>query len=92
MSRVEVNLYGALRKMAREARMQVEGENVGEILDGLVEQIGNQFKNELFNEDMIIKSRYLLLLNGRRVGKDETSQTQVSSGDKLMIIAPIAGG
>jgi molybdopterin converting factor small subunit len=78
--------------MAREARMQVEGENVGEILDGLVEQIGNQFKNELFNEDMIIKSRYLLLLNGRRVGKDETSQTQVSSGDKLMIIAPIAGG
>jgi len=92
MSYVNVSLYGALRKMVSEAKMNVEGENVGEILDGLVEQIGDQFKNELFNEDMIIKSRYLLLLNGRRVGKDETRQTQVSAGDKLLIFAPIAGG
>lgn len=91
MSCVDVNLYGALKNIASEARMQVEGENVGEILDALVEQLGNQFKNELFSEHTI-KSRYLLLLNGRRVGKDETSQTQVSSGDKLLIFAPIAGG
>ena len=78
--------------MVSEAKMNVQGENVEEILDGLVEEIGDQFKNELFNEDMIIKSRYLLLLNGRRVGKDKTRQTQVSAGDKLMIFAPIAGG
>ena len=62
--------------------MRVEGENVGEILDELVKEIGDRFKNELFNEDMIIKSRYLLLLNGRRVEKDKTSQTQVSSDRK----------
>ncbi len=78
--------------MVSEAKMRVEGENVGEILDELVKEIGDRFKNELFNEDMIIKSRYLLLLNGRRVEKDKTSQTQVSSGDKLLIFAPIAGG
>ncbi len=91
MNCVDVYLYGALRNMASEARMQVEGENVGEILDALVEQLGKQFENELFSEHKV-KNRYLLLLNGRRVGKDETSQTQVSSGDKLMILAPIAGG
>lgn len=91
MSIVDVQLYGPLKELAGEAKIRVGGENVGEILEALMLKFGSGFKDELFDGGKI-KGRYLLLLNGRRVGRDETYHTLVSEGDKCMIFAPIAGG
>lgn len=91
MARVVINVFTTLKEAIGTGRVEVEGNNVGDLLDELARRFGQRFRNELYDGDKI-KEYFILLLNGRVVDKKQIQSTVVKDGDVMHIFPPIAGG
>ncbi len=91
MSQITVQMYATLRERVGKRKVSIDADNVKDALEGLGKELGDRFREQLFEKGNI-KSNYILLLNGHHVNTERLSQTKLSPGDILYILPPLAGG
>jgi len=93
IARVKVRLYTALRAIAGEDEVQVEGFDVQDILSTLVKKYGAEFKDSLFDPQDNIDLRFYRIFVNKDVLTPETGLSrQLKDGDLIQIFPPVVGG
>lgn len=77
---VTLRLFAGLREVAGAARVEIEGDTVGEVLDGAVARFGPRFGDSL--------KRARVWVNGEEASREHA----VRSGDELALLPPVSGG
>ncbi len=92
MSAITVQIPTALRPQAGDHEMlEVEGESVRQVLDGLCQQYPDLGKRLFKNENEV--NRFInLYLNDEDIRFLDQLETKVKPGDELAIVPAIAGG
>lgn len=85
---VKVRLFASMRDHAGVKDADVEGKNVGEVLDSLVNAYP-QLKPQIFNEDGDLLPYVRVLLNGIAISDLDT---ELKMGDELAVFPPVGGG
>lgn len=89
---VSVRLPTVLRPHANgETKVVVDGETVGEILDGLVDRYPAMRPN-LLTDDGTLHRFVNLYVNDEDVRYLDKLETEVSEGDEVSILPAVAGG
>lgn len=70
----------------------VNGNTVGNVIDALVFQYGDKFRDEILHSDGSIKQSIKIVLNGAFIHSNDILQAIVSEGDTLDILTPFYGG
>ena len=77
---------------ASDGTVEVKGNTVGDVIDALINQYGDKFRQELFKPDGDIKQSIKLLLNESFVDSAAPLQYVVKDGDTLSFIPAMFGG
>lgn len=85
---IKVRLFASMRDYAGVKDADVEGKNVGEVLDSLVNAYP-QLKPQIFKEDGDILPHVRVLLNGIAISDLDT---ELKMGDELAVFPPVGGG
>jgi|TARA_B110000438_G_scaffold91165_1_gene90721 molybdopterin converting factor small subunit len=89
---ISVRLPTVLRPHANgEARLDVDGETVGEIIDGIVRKFPGMETN-LLDQDGSLHRFVNVYVNDEDVRYLEKMETTVVDGDELSILPAVAGG
>ena len=91
MSLVTIRLYSLLRDELGEKEIKVEALNVAQAVDGLRDILGPKLIDTLYEGDQV-KERYIFLINGHRVFRDNFKKARLGEEDILHIFPPVAGG
>ncbi|UCD83434.1 MAG: MoaD family protein [Deltaproteobacteria bacterium] len=91
MSQITVQIYSNLREKVGREKVSVDADNVKDALEELVNELGEKFREQLY-ENGEIKNYYIFLLNGHYLDIERLSQIKLSPGDTLYILPPLAGG
>jgi len=91
VSQITVQMYATLRERVGKRKVSIDADNVKDALEGLGKELGNEFREQLYEKGEI-KNYYILLLNGQHIDIERLSQTKLSPGDILYILPPLAGG
>ena len=85
---VKVRLFASMRDHAGVKDADVEGKNVAQVLDSLVNAYP-LLKTQIFNEDGDILPHVRVLLNGIAISDLDT---ELKMGDELAVFPPVGGG
>jgi len=85
---VKVRLFAGMRDHSGVKDAEVEGKNVAQVLDSLVNAYP-LLKTQIFKEDGDILPHVRLLLNGIAISDLET---ELKIGDELAVFPPVGGG
>ncbi len=77
---ITVRLFAALRELAGAASLEVEGEDVGSVLDHLSNRLGPEFDR--------IMAAGSVVVNGERSERDRP----VTADDEVALLPPVSGG
>ena len=88
---ITVRFYSLLRDKLGKKEVQVEARDVAQAVDRLDNIFGSRWTDALY-EGGRIKERYIFLINGRRVFRDNFKKTRLGDEGILHIFPPIAGG
>lgn len=93
---VTIRLFGNLRTIlaASEQGIFVEGNGmtVAHVLEFLTVQYGQHLKQELFDSENKIKTRYTVLVNGRNIASLSGLETKLKTEDVVSILPIVEGG
>ena len=94
--KVSVRLFTTLRELAGKDEEIFEFEMgsvaVNDVLERLVKQHGESFKNYLYNEKEIVREHLQILVNGKSIDLLEELDTLLKEGDEIAIVPPVGGG
>lgn len=83
---VRVKFFATLRSIAGKREVEIKGvKTVGELLEKLYAEFGEEFKNE-------IEERRMILVNGKNIDHLNGLDTELSDGDIVSIFPPAGGG
>jgi len=83
---VRVKFFATLRSIAGRREVEIKGiKTVGELLEKLYAEFGEEFKNE-------IEERRMILVNGKNIDHLNGLNTELSEGDVVNIFPPAGGG
>ncbi|GFO96001.1 molybdopterin converting factor small subunitMoaD [groundwater metagenome] len=85
---VKVRLFASMRDYAGVKDADVQGKNVGEVLDSLVNAY-HLLKPQIFKEDGDLLPHVRVLLNGIAISDLDT---ELKIGDELAVFPSVAGG
>jgi molybdopterin converting factor small subunit len=91
MSTVTIKMYSLLSDKLGKDELKVMAGNVSGAVERLKEIFGAPLIEALFEGDQI-KERYIFLINGHRVFRDNFEKARLGEGDILHIFPPLAGG
>ncbi|SES63623.1 molybdopterin synthase subunit MoaD [Methanococcoides vulcani] len=94
MVMAKIKLFANLRESAGESEMEMQGENVQEILDGLLTRFP-QLQELIFNDvegNRELRSYINILINGNNILHLEGLDTIVNDDDEIAIFPPVSGG
>ena len=80
-----------LTKKKEDIFLMSRGCKVEDVFDRLSEAYGTVFSSHVFTEDKHLKEEFTLLLNGRNIDPPYLG-IEVSDGDEIVILPPVAGG
>ena len=92
--RINIKIFPMLRDAvgASDGTLEIKGNTVGDIIDVLVDQYGDKFRQELFKPDGDIKPSIKLIVNESFVDPVAPLQYAVKDGDTLSFIPAMFGG
>ncbi len=94
--KVFVRLFTALRELAGKSKETLEFSaevvTVKDVLEELVKQYGEVFREYLFNEEGKVQEHLQLLVNGKSVDLLEELETRLKEEDQVAIVPPVGGG
>lgn len=85
---IKVRLFAGMRDYAGVKDADVQGKDVGEVLDSLVNTYP-LLKTQIFKEDGDILPHVRVLLNGIAISDLDT---ELKIGDELAVFPPVGGG
>ena len=85
---VKVRLFASMRDHAGVKDADVQGKNVEQVLDSLVNAYP-RLKTQIFKEDGDILPHVRVLLNGIAISD---INTELKKGDELAVFPPVGGG
>ena len=85
---VKVRLFASMRDHAGVKDAEVQGKNVAQVLDSLVNAYP-LLKTQIFKEDGDILPHVRVLLNGIAISDLDT---ELNIGDELAVFPPVGGG
>jgi molybdopterin synthase sulfur carrier subunit len=94
MAMAKIKLFANLRESAGESELEMQGENVQEILDGLLTKFP-QLQEMVFDEidgKKELRSYINILINGDNILHLEGLETIVNDDDEIAIFPPVSGG
>ena len=83
-------LYNITGKVSHEIRLEKDS-TVREVIDKLI-QIYPKLKDEILDDNGLLKENYRVLVNGREISHLSGLDTEVKDGDTIAIFPPVAGG
>ena len=93
MAKVAIQVIGVSALSSMVDGLSLEGNTPAEVIDQLVEKLGPEFKNALYNEQGRIDYSVQSLLNGEIwIERDKPAAYQLRDGDKIMILGVMSGG
>ena len=92
--KVNVRFFATLRNVTETSQTTVNTERgtVGDVINALVIQYGDRFREEILQPDGNIGQYVKVLLNGLNIDRIAPLQNPVKEGDTLYIFPPIVGG
>lgn len=92
--KINIKIFSMLRDAAgaSDGMVETKGNTVGDVIDVLVNQYGDKFRQELFKPDGNIKPSIKLLINESLVDPAAPLQYTVKDGDTLSFIPAMFGG
>ena len=75
-----------------ETVVDMEGDTIGDVLDALVREYGDKFKDEVLDPDGNMRNHVKIFRNGNFIDRKAPLKNPVSEGDTLAIIPPIMAG
>ncbi|WP_445474862.1 ubiquitin-like small modifier protein 1 [Methanococcoides methylutens] len=94
MAMAKIKLFANLRESAGESELEMQGETIQEILDGLLTRFP-QLQEMIFNDvdgNRELRSYINILINGNNVLHLEGMDTIVNDDDEIAIFPPVSGG
>ncbi|NYT19559.1 MAG: MoaD/ThiS family protein [Methanosarcinales archaeon] len=94
MAMAKIKLFANLRESAGESELEMQGETIQEILDGLLARFP-QLQEIIFNDvdgEKQLRSYINILINGNNVLHLEGMDTIVNDDDEIAIFPPVSGG
>ncbi len=92
MSKINVITFANIKRIIGKKHFIMEAESVEDMLNKLLEEYGQELKDELFDELGKIKSMYRIVVNGRNINLLEGFQTKLKDEDMIVLMPAIAGG
>lgn len=90
---LRVKFFANLRNVTRVREVDVEAtENIGLLLNKLVEMYGDQFRDTIFDDDGKLRKFYKILHNGRDIDFEQGLKTKLEKDDVVAIFPPAGGG
>ncbi|MFB0562741.1 MAG: ubiquitin-like small modifier protein 1 [Candidatus Lokiarchaeia archaeon] len=90
---MRVKFFANLRNVTRVREVDVEAtENIGLLLNKLVEMYGDQFRDTIFDDDGKLRKFYKILHNGRDIDFEQGLKTKLEKDDVVAIFPPAGGG
>jgi len=92
--RVEVKFLATFREVTgkREVSVEVDGCNIGHVIDALTSRFGERFKQELLDSDGKLREHVRILVNGHFVPRSDPFNYPVKEDDTIHILPPLVGG
>ena len=93
--KVEVKFFTSLREITGKKVDQVQSLKtitVGELLVGLSEKYGKEFKEYLYNKKGKARAYLMILVNGKGINVLQGPETKLKDGDTVAILPPVGGG
>lgn len=92
MAKILVMLYTTLRKRIGVSKLELEGTNVGKVIDALCDYKKPDIEQIICNPDGTIKQHFVLTLNSEILDNKTICKIKVKSGDILHVFPPVSGG
>jgi MoaD family protein len=93
---VTLKVFGELKTILvmSDQRIDIEGHDrtIGDILELLTKQYGQQVRKELLDSKGKIKPRYAILVNGRNIASVSGLETRLKDEDIVAILPVVEGG
>ena len=90
MAKVTVKLFANLREQAGKTNIEIDGNDLREVLNSLIEKYNGLgeliFNNEEFHPFIHV------LVNGISVKDKDGLDTMLSTGDEIALFPPVSGG
>jgi len=75
-----------------EITIDTEGDTIGDVIDVLVREYGDRFKDEVLEPDGNLKKHAKIFRNGNFIDRNAPLKNPVKEGDTLAFIPPIVAG
>lgn len=72
--------------------VEVEASNVGEALEKLAEELGEEFKGAVFDHNGNVKRTLNVFLNGKNIRLMDVQELKLKDGDEISIVPAVGGG
>ena len=92
--KVNVSFLATFRDIigTSKATVDIEGDTVGDVIEVLVKEYGDRFKDEILESDGNIRKHVKILRNGNFIDRNAPLKNPVKEGDTLALIPPIVAG
>jgi molybdopterin synthase sulfur carrier subunit len=88
-----VKFFATVREITGVKSIELEAENIRELLQLLVQNYGNKFKDAVLNGDTgELKQFFSCMVNGRRIELVEGYDTILKDNDSIALFPPVGGG
>jgi MoaD family protein len=92
MNKVELVTFTNIKQIIGKKQLEVFADTVEDLIDKLIEQYGEVFKEELLDKEGDLKKVYRIVVNGRNINLLDGFQTKFKDDDMVVIMPAIAGG
>jgi MoaD family protein len=92
MSRIKLVTFTGIKQIIGAKQIDYSAESVEDLINKLVNNYGEAFSKELFNEEGKLKKIYRIVVNGRNINLLNGFQTKLEDDDMVVIMPAIAGG
>jgi molybdopterin synthase sulfur carrier subunit len=87
----KVKFYGALRKYTKARQLEIDGDNVGIVLQRVCKD-NPGLKKALFDDEGKLHPYVRIMVNGRAIELAQGLETPLTSEQEVALFPPIAGG
>ena len=92
MAKALVMVYTTLRKRLGFSRAELEGDDVGELIEKLCAMKEPEVRKLILDGEGRVKNHFVLTLNSEILDNGKASAVKVKDGDILHVFPPVAGG